>query len=284
MFRIIGEKINGTRKRVARAIEERDTAVIASLARSQAAAGADWIDVNAGTHPDREVGDLVWLVETVQASVDLPLCLDSPNPRALEAALALTRQAPLINSITGEPARLDGVLRLVRDSGADVIVLALGTDGMPTSVEDRLTVLHQLVATTRGAGIADQRLFLDPLVMTVATNTEAAATALETIRRVRAEFPAAHISCGLSNVSFGLPVRGLINRTFLTLAVSAGLDTAILDPLDRELTAALLATDLVLGRDRHCLRYTRAYRAGLLEAGPARSAPTSTAPASEGPA
>lgn len=268
MFRIIGEKINGTRKRVAAAIESRDAPFIASLAERQDAAGAHWIDLNAGTHPDREPADLVWLVETVQASVDRPICLDSPNPRALEAALALTSRTPLINSITGEPARLDGILRLVQETGADAIVLAMGARGMPATVDDRLAVLHELVAATRAAGIADERLYLDPLIMTVATNTEAAVIALETIRRVRAEFPAAHISCGLSNVAFGLPVRGLINRAFLTLAVSAGLDTAILDPLDRDLMAALLATELLLGRDRHCLRYTRAYRAGLLEAGP----------------
>ena len=273
MFRIIGEKINGTRKRVAAAIEERDAAFVVSLAQRQVAAGAHWIDLNAGTHPDREVSDLAWLVETVQEAVDSPLCLDSPNPRALEAALALTRRTPLINSITGEPARLDGILRLVRESGADVIVLGMGARGMPATADDRMTVLHELVAATRGEGIADDRLYLDPLIMTVATNTGAAMIALETIRRVRAEFPDAHISCGLSNVSFGLPIRGLINRTFLGLAMSAGLDTAILDPLDRDLMAAVVATELLLGQDRHCLRYTKAYRGGLLEAAPTPATP-----------
>ncbi len=267
MFRIIGEKINGTRKRVAAAIAERDGAFIASLAERQVAAGAHWIDLNAGTSPDREAADLAWLVETVQATVETPLCLDSANPRALEAALALTRQTPMINSITGEPVRLDGVLPLVRDSGADVIVLGMGAHGMPATAEDRIVVLRELVATTRGQGIADDRLYLDPLIMTVATNIEAAGIALDTIRGVRAEFPDAHISCGLSNVSFGLPARGLINRTFLALAVAAGLDTAILDPLDREMAATLIATELLLGRDRHCLGYTRAYRAGRLEPG-----------------
>jgi len=265
MFRIIGEKINGTRKRVGAAIQERDAAFIASLAQRQVAAGAHWIDVNAGTHPDREVADLVWLVETVQAAVESPICLDSANPRALEATLALTQRTPMINSITGEAARLDGILGLVRDSGADVIVLGMGAGGMPATTEDRMTVLRELVAVTRGEGIGDDRLFLDPLIMTVATSTGAAMIALETIRQIRSEFPDAHISCGLSNVSFGLPARGLINRTFLALAVAAGLDTAILDPLDRELGAALVATELLLGQDRHCLRYTRAFRAGTLE-------------------
>ncbi|MCJ7712423.1 MAG: dihydropteroate synthase [Chloroflexi bacterium] len=274
MFRIIGEKINGTRKRVRAAIEERDRDFIGSLAQRQADAGAHWIDVNAGTHPDREVEDLAWLVETVQARVDRPLCLDSPNPPALAAAVPLTRQPPLINSISGEPVRREAILQLVQASGASVIALAVGAGGMPVTVEDRLAVLHELVATTRAAGIADDRVYLDPLVMTIATNTESAVMVLETIRQARAAFPQAHVSCGLSNMSFGLPARGLINRTFLALAVSAGLDTAIVDPLDRELMAALLTTELLLGRDRHCLAYTRAYRSGLLDGGSTSGAPT----------
>src|ERR1700693_3517462 len=159
MFRVIGEKINGTRKRVGTAIVERDAAFIASLAQRQVEAGADWIDVNAGTPPDREVADLAWLVETVQASVDRPLCLDSPNPRALEAALRLTTGTPPLNSLSGEPARLREILPLVRESGAGVIALALGAGGMPATVEDRLTVLRSLVAATRAAGIADDRVY-----------------------------------------------------------------------------------------------------------------------------
>jgi hypothetical protein len=162
---------------------------------------------------------------------------------------------------------------VVQASGAPVIALALGARGMPATIDDRLTVVRQLVAVIRAAGIADDRIYVDPIVMTIATNTESAMIALETIRRVRAEFPEAHITSGLSNVSFGLPARGLVSRTYLSLAVSAGLDTAILDPLDRELRAALLATELLLGRDRHCLTYTRAFRAGLLEVGPAVKAP-----------
>jgi 5-methyltetrahydrofolate corrinoid/iron sulfur protein methyltransferase len=273
MFRIIGEKINGTRKAVRAAIDERDATFIGSLARRQAEAGADWIDVNAGTHPEREVADLAWLVQTVQEQVDVPLCLDSPNPVALAAAVPLARRPPMINSISGEPARREAILRLVESSGASVVGLAVGTGGMPVTTEDRLAVLHEIVAATRAAGIADERVYLDPLVMTVATNTDSASIALDAIRRVRADFPAAHISCGLSNVSFGLPARSLINRTFLSLAVSAGLDTAIVDPLDRELRAALLATELLLGRDRHCLTFTRAFRAGLLEVGRTASVP-----------
>ena len=268
MFHIIGEKINGTRERVGRAIADRDAAYIQSLAARQAEAGAHRIDVNAGTRPDREPDDLSWLVETVQAVTDLPLCLDSANPVALAAALKFTRTAPLINSISGEAARLSGVLPLARDHGCPVIALALDDTGIPADAGQRMTVIRRLLAATREAGIKDGDVFVDPLVMAVSTAGRAGLVALETIAAVRAEFPDAHITAGLSNVSFGLPARHLVNRTFLALAVAAGMDSAIADPLDRELMAALRATELVLGRDRHCLAYTRAYRAGLLVPSP----------------
>jgi len=273
MFHIIGEKINGTRERVGRAIADRDAAYIQSLAARQAEAGAHRIDVNAGTRPDREPDDLSWLVETVQAVTDLPLCLDSANPAALAAALKFTRTAPLINSISGEPGRLSGVLPLARDHGCPVIALALDDTGIPADAGQRMTVIRRLLAATREAGISDGDVFVDPLVMAVSTAEHAGLVALETIAAVRAEFPGAHITAGLSNVSFGLPARHLVNRTFLALAIAAGMDSAIADPLDRELMAALKATELVLGRDRHCLAYTRAYRAGLLVPSPAPRAP-----------
>jgi 5-methyltetrahydrofolate--homocysteine methyltransferase len=113
--------------------------------------------------------------------------------------------------------------------------------------------------------VGDEKVYVDPLVMTIATDTQAGGIILDTMRAIRAEFPQAHISCGLSNVSFGLPVRALINRTFLVLALAAGMDTAIIDPNDRELQAAMIAAEMLLGKDKHCLKYTRAYRAGLLE-------------------
>jgi 5-methyltetrahydrofolate--homocysteine methyltransferase len=170
----------------------------------------------------------------------------------------------MVNSISGERSRLEGVLPLAVAAGGPVVALALDDAGIPAGVNDRLAVIRRLVDATRSAGIPDGRVYLDPLVMTISTNTESALIALDVMRQVRLEFPEAHMTSGLSNVSFGLPVRSLVNRTYLTLAVSAGLDCAILDPLDRDLRAALLATQLVLGQDRRCLGYTRAYRAGLL--------------------
>jgi 5-methyltetrahydrofolate corrinoid/iron sulfur protein methyltransferase len=172
----------------------------------------------------------------------------------------------LINSISGEPDRLNNVLPIVAQHGCDVIALCMDDKGIPADVEGRLAVAHKLFEATRGAGVPDERVYIDTLVLTIATDTNAGRVTLDTIRAIRSEFPEAHISLGLSNVSFGLPLRSLVNRTFLTLAIAAGMDTAIVDPNDRELKAALFATDLLLGYDKHCLNYTRAYRKGLLEA------------------
>jgi 5-methyltetrahydrofolate corrinoid/iron sulfur protein methyltransferase len=264
-MKIIGEKINGTRKRVKEAVLGRDVAYIQNLACSQAEAGASWIDVNAGTSTDREPDDLVWLVQTVQAAVDKPLCLDSANPAALSAALPEVKQAPLINSISGEQGRLAGVLPLAVQAGGGVIALAMDDKGIPATMEGRLAIVQRLVGLTRDAGVPDEQVYVDPLVMTIGASGTAGRVALDTVRAVKAEFPKVHFTSGLSNVSFGLPARSLINRAFLTLMLEAGLDTAIADPQDRELRKAMLAAEAVLGLDRHCLNYTRAFRAGLLE-------------------
>lgn len=264
-MKIIGEKINGTRKSVKEAVLNRDTEFIQKLACSQAEAGSTWIDVNAGTPTDREPEDLIWLVATVQAVTDKPLCLDSANPAAIAAALPHVRKPPLINSISGEISRLTGLLPLAARAQGGVIALAMDDKGIPTTAEGRLAIVNRLIDATRAAGIPDEQVYVDPLVITIGARGDAARVALATVRAVKAEYPQVHFTSGLSNVSYGLPMRTLINRAFLTLMLEAGLDSAILDPLDRELKKAMLAAEATLGIDRHCLNYTRAFRAGILE-------------------
>jgi cobalamin-dependent methionine synthase I len=239
-MKIIGEKINGTRKRVARAIAERDAAYICDLASKQTAAGAAWLDVNAGTHPNQEPDDLIWLIRTV-------------------------KHTPMINSISGEPERLNGILPIAAAHGCQVIALAMDAKKIPDSADQRCEVIRKVMATTRAAGLLDAQVYVDPLAMTLSTNTQSAQIALETMRRVRQEYPAVHLTIGLSNISFGLPARSFINRFFLGLAIQAGLDSAILDPLDREIQAAILTTELLLGQDPHCLNFIRASRKGIFE-------------------
>lgn len=262
-LKVIGEKVNGTRRHVAEAIEQRDAAVIRDLAVRQAEAGAAWLDVNAGTPSSSEPDDLVWLIKTIQPVVEIPLCLDSANPVALAAGMRIVERTPMVNSISGEPQRMEGLLPLVAEHGCYVIALAMDSAGIPGTCEGRLEVARRVMTETRARGVPDDHVYLDPLAMTLATDTDGAKITLETIRALRREFAEAHLTMGLSNISFGLPARSHINRAFLTLALAEGLDSAILDPLDREMMAALVAAELVLGQDHHCLSYTRAFRAGL---------------------
>ena len=264
-MKIIGEKINGTRKRVARAIAERDAAFIKELAQKQADAGSHWLDVNAGTHPDQEPNDLIWLIENIQSVTDVPLCLDSANPAALQVAVTAVTQTPMINSISGEPDRLEKILPIVAEHGCEVIALAMDDKKIPETYEKRMEVIDKVIAATRAANVPDNKIYVDPLAMTIATANQSAVIACDTIRGIHEKYPDVHFTMGLSNISFGLPARKQINRAFLTLAMQAGLDSAILDPLDKELVAAILTTELLLGRDKHCLNYVRASRKGLFE-------------------
>ncbi len=263
---VIGEKINGTRPEVADAILRRDADRIRHLARSQAAAGADYLDLNAGTGPDREPDDLVWLVETVRTAADCRLCLDSANPAALEAGIRAAPGRVLLNSLSGEQDRIDGVLPLAQRYGTELVLLALDDHGVPATPEARLAVVQRLVGLARGAGLPDDALYVDPLITTVATDPQAPAVALDTLRRVRAALPGLHLTCGLSNVSFGLPARAWVNRAFLAMAVAEGLDCAILDPCEPGLAAILRAAELVQGLDPDCRRYNEAARAGTAPA------------------
>ncbi len=264
-MKIIGEKINGTRKRVAQAIAERDAEFIKDLAQKQAAAGSAWLDINAGTHPNQEPDDLIWLIENIQSVVETPLSLDSANPTALKIAIQAVKRTPMINSISGEPERLANILPIVAEHGCPVIALAMDEKKIPETAEKRFEIIAGIRAAAQAHGVPDSNLYFDPLAMTLSTNTQSGMVAFEVMRRVRREYPEAHLTIGLSNISFGLPARSFVNRYFLSLAIEAGLDSAILDPLDREIQAAILATELVLGRDKHCLNFIRASRKGVFE-------------------
>jgi 5-methyltetrahydrofolate--homocysteine methyltransferase len=264
-MKIIGEKINGTRKRVAKAIAERDAEFIRDLATRQAEAGSHWLDVNAGTHPDKEPDDLIWLIENIQAVVDTPLSLDSANPEALKVAIKAVDKTPLINSISGEPDRLEKILPLVAEHGCEVIALAMDEKKIPETYEKRIEVVDKVMEAVRAAGVADDKVYVDPLAMTIATANQSAVIACETIRAIHAAYPEVHFTMGLSNISFGLPARKQINRGLLILAMQAGLDSAIMDPLDRDLQAAILTTEMLLGRDEYCMNYLRASRKGIFD-------------------
>ncbi len=259
---IIGEKINGTRKEVAEAIAAKDEEKIRMLARTQAEAGANYIDVNAGTTPDIEPETMLWLAGLVEDEVDIPLCLDSPNPEALNATIAHVNKTPLINSVSGEKDRIEHILPIVAEHKCPVILLAVSDAGLPKGIDDRMEVIRYLIGLAREADIPDENMFIDPLIMTISTGNEHGNIALTTITTVREEFPEVHLTGGLSNISFGMPVRAILNQSFMSMAIAAGLDSAITDPTDRNLLATILAAEALKGKDRFCKNYNGAYRSG----------------------
>jgi 5-methyltetrahydrofolate--homocysteine methyltransferase len=262
---IIAERINASRKYIAEAISSGNAAFIQSEAKAQAAAGAHYIDVNAGTFVGEEAERLRWVIQVVQEVTDLPLCIDSPDPEVIGAALPLVKKPPLINSITLEPSRLEGILPLVARHRTKVIALCQAEDVIAETCEGKLELAGKLVERVTAAGVPLDDLYIDPLVYPLATNPQSATATLDAIAGIMKAFPGVHTTCGLTNVSHGLPSRKLVNRTFLTAAVVRGLDSAILDPTDKQLYGALKAALMVVGKDDFCMEYITAFREGRFD-------------------
>lgn len=264
---IVAERLNASRKTIRAALEVMDAAFIQHEARTQDAAGAHYIDVNGGTFPGREPELLTWLVETVQAVTDKPLCLDSPDAAALAAALPKVRTArPMINSINLERDRYARVLPLVLEYGAKVIALCQG-EGVPAaSAGQKIELGSELVDRLTGAGVALDDIYVDPLVFPLGTDSQSAQATIEAIGVLMQRFPGVHTICGLTNVSHGLPARKLVNRTFLVGAMSRGMDAAIVDPTDAQLVSAMYAARAVFGRDDYCMELIEAFREGAVTA------------------
>jgi 5-methyltetrahydrofolate corrinoid/iron sulfur protein methyltransferase len=262
---VIGEKINSSRKQIAEAIAARDASVIQDEARAQASAGAHYLDVNAGAFVDEEAACLKWIIEVVQEVTDLPICLDSPDPEVIKSVLPLVKGKPMINSITLEPGRLNKILPLVTEYEAKVIALCQTKDALAETTEAKVRMAAQLVEKATSGGVPLGDLYIDPLVYPLSTNSGAALATLEAIEKIMEQFPGVHTTCGLTNVSHGLPYRKLVNRTFLVAAIFRGLDSAILDPLDKQLYGSMKAALLLAGKDEFCLSYIAAFREGRIE-------------------
>lgn len=264
MFIVVGERINSSRQAIREAVEQRDTAYIQDDVKNQVKAGADYIDVNAGAFADREMEVMEWLIETVQEAATVPLCLDSPDPEVLRKSLALVNEPPMINSITLEQNRFETILSFLQGTQCSVVALCMDDSGMPTSASQVIDCAGRLVEGLEKAGIKRERIYLDPLVQAVSTDINQGLKALEAVESIMRQYPGAHTNCGLSNVSFGLPERKIINRTFLGLMMGAGLDSAIIDPLDDKIMATVKITEMLLGKDEYCMDFIDAVRAGKI--------------------
>lgn len=263
---IIGELINTSRKSISEAVDKRDAAYIKKVASEQMQAGATYIDVNCGNKVHNEVEIMEWLVKNVQEAVDIPLCIDSPNPQALEAGLSLARYGqPLINSITDEQTRYEAVLPLVLKYKAKVIALCMDDTGMPNTAGDRLRVVSSLYKKLTSAGVAEENIHFDPLVKPVSVVGEAGVEVLETIKWIKQDYPNVHFACGLSNVSFGLPGRKVLNRLFVVQTMALGMDGYILNPTDKGMMGFIQASRALLGQDEYCGDYLMAYRNGFFD-------------------
>jgi 5-methyltetrahydrofolate corrinoid/iron sulfur protein methyltransferase len=262
---IIGELINASRKAIGAAIEAGDAAAIQRVAQDQHAAGADFIDVNAGIFVGKEPDYLTWLVKTVQEAVESPCAIDSPNPKAIEAALAAHRGAPMINSISLEKERYENLMPIIAGTDMKVIALCMSDKGMPETVDDRIKIADKLVNGLLQNNVKIENIFVDPLVQPMSVNNHFGMEFLNAVEQIMQKFEGIHTACGLSNISYGLPVRPFLNQTFMVMAISKGLDGAIVNPLDKKMMANIIAAEALAGKDNYCMKYLKAYRAGKFE-------------------
>ncbi len=264
---IIGEKINGSIPMVAEAIANRDAEFIKDRAKMQAEANASFIDCCASVPEAQEMETLHWMIDCIQEVTDLPISVDSPSPAVLAEAYKFCKRPGLFNSVSGEGNKLDTIFPIMAQPGNEkweVIALLSDDTGIPKSAADRLRVFDKIMAKAKEYGIAPSRIHVDPLVEMLCTSENGIETNIEVIQTVRKQYPDIHITAAVSNISFNLPVRKLINQGFLVLAMNAGLDSAIMDPVNRDMLGLVYATEALLGLDDYCMEYIGAYREGLI--------------------
>lgn len=255
---IIGERINASgNKRLAEALRNNNMEFICNEAQNQVQAGADIIDVNVSTFGVDEVTTLPQVIQILMDKISTPLCIDTTNPAALEAALKVYKGKPLVNSVTGEKSSIEKILPLVKEYRASVIGLVQDDDGVPKNSERRVSVARRLVSAMESFGISREDIIIDCLVPAVVTDTSGGIEVLRAIRQVQTEF-GVNQTIGASNVSFGMPDRVLLNNAFVALTIEAGVTCLITDASKSR--PMILAVDLILGSDKHAIRYMKAYR------------------------
>jgi len=264
---LIAEKLNGSIPSCAKAIAARDEEYIRDMAKRQADSGANFLDIHAGVK-DGELETLKWMIETAQSQTDCPIAVDSPDVRVVIGAMAFCKSPGLLNSVSLEGGKIDiafPILAKPENSRWGVIALLNGETSIPKTVEERMEVFGKIMAKAQEYGIEDSRIYIDPLVQMLCTTDdgEGALVALEVMRQVKSANPKVHISGAISNISYHLPARRLVNQAFAILAIGAGMDCAIMDPLQGDLRGVIHAAEAMMGLDDYCAEYTAAFRKGL---------------------
>lgn len=248
---------------MAKAIAERDAEFIKQRAIAQEKAGATYIDCCASVPEEVEVETLKWMIDCIQEVTDLPISIDSPSAQVLAQVFPYCKRPGLINSVSGEGDKIDILFPLIADTKWQVICLLSDDTGIPKSAADRLRVFDRIMEKAKEYHIRPSRLHIDPLVEMLCTSEDGIAMNVEVISTIRGRYPDIHITAAVSNISFNLPVRKMINLGFTVLAMNAGLDSAILDPTNRDMMGVIYATEALLGRDDYCMEYIGAYRSGI---------------------
>lgn len=264
---VVGENINASNKSVGQAILNKDRQFLMDLAKAQSSAGAHFIDVNVGTAQGWESREaaMEWLVELVQEAIDKPLVIDSDVPSIFEAALRKYRgDQVIINSINAEPEKLAAIAPLASEHKAMLVALAMGSEGIQNNADARLASCDVIMAFLARHGIKEEQVFFDPLVLPISVDPNQGLVTLNTIREIKSRYPSAKTIMGLSNISYGLPQRPLVNRSFLLMAAYAGLDAAIMNPLDKKMMSVVHVAEMLTGKDISCRAYIRAHRKGFL--------------------
>lgn len=264
---IVGESINASIPAIKKAIVDRDEETIKALARQQAECGAHMLDVNGGVTGRDEAADLIWLVKLVQSACGLPLVLDSSDPAALAGALKEYRGASaILSSITGEMTEgHKNVVELAMEHNCGLVVMCMDSNGIPPEPAKRVSIAEKIVGQCVKQGLKPEKIYVDPLVMSIAADTNAGGTFLDTLRSVKERLPEVHTFCGASNVSHGMPQRRILNHTFNAMQVACGMDSFLINVRDRRLMAILLASAALVGLDEWSMEYIKAHREGRLD-------------------
>jgi 5-methyltetrahydrofolate--homocysteine methyltransferase len=263
---IIGEKINGSIPNTAKAIAEKNAKYIRNLAKKQSAAKADFLDVCASVAPDAEYETFKWLVGLIQEVTDTPISIDSPNAKIFAEVIPLCKKPGIVNSVSMEGDKIERVFPLIAGTAWNCVALLCDDTGISGSAEKRLEIFDAILKKAAAHNISPDRLYIDPVVEMLAASENGIAKIITTIKKVKEICPEVHITSGASNISYQLPLRKFINRSFIILCMGAGMDSAIVDPLNKDMLGLIYAAEALLGRDEMCMEYITAFREGLLEA------------------